>query len=64
MNLGKNRQEKLIIYEGDHPEQVVQIFAGTYGLSKEKEAKLMNVVRDQLAIVLPRIIEESGDTFA
>lgn len=61
VNLGKSRQEKLIIYEGDEPEQIVQIFAGTFGLSKEKEGKLMSVVRDQLAVLLPRIIEEAAD---
>jgi hypothetical protein len=46
VNLGKNHQERLIIYEGDNPELVVIMFARCHKLSQEKQKKLMAVVQE------------------
>ena len=46
VNLGKNQQERLIIYEGDVPELVVIMFARCHKLTAEKQRKLMGVVND------------------
>lgn len=36
VNLGKNQQEKLILFEGDDAETIVNAFSNHHGLTPEK----------------------------
>ena len=50
-----------MICEDDVPEVAVAAFSQKHNLSQEKQLKLMAVVREQLASMLPRILEEEPD---
>ncbi len=53
MNLGKQPQEKLFIYEGDIPEVAVEEFTKKHNLTADKQEKLLQVVKSQLKILYP-----------
>ena len=53
MNLGKQPQEKLFIYEGDIPEIAVDSFSKIHNLTADKQYKLLSVVKEQLAKLYP-----------
>ena len=59
MNLGHSLVSKLVVFEGDEPTSVVENFANINNLSEDKKRKLMKVVNEQMAAILPRI--EEGD---
>ena len=59
MNLGHSQASKLVVFEGDQPTAVVEAFSVANKLSDEKKRKLMKVVQEQMAVILPRI--EEGD---
>jgi hypothetical protein len=46
VNLGKQPQEKLFIYEGDIPEIAVDSFSKLHNLTADKQYKLLSVVKD------------------
>ena len=36
---------KLLLFEGDHPEEIVKCFAKVYAISENKKAKLLDIVK-------------------
>ena len=60
MNLGSNDLTKILIYEGDNEQEVVNDFCLRHNLTEEKKSKLLKVVQDQLSALLHKI-EESGE---
>lgn len=53
VNIGGDRPPgKLLLYDGDQPEEIVQVFANAYSLTESKRIKLLTIVRDQLAKIL------------
>ena len=54
VNIGNERAEsgKLLLFDGDHPDDVVNVFARVYALSENKRLKLIEIVRVQLARIL------------
>eukprot|EP00347_Sterkiella_histriomuscorum_P013184 403365686 len=57
VNLGHNQISKLVVFEGDDPNQVIEDFSRQNQLSDEKKKKLQKVVLEQMAAILPRIDE-------
>jgi hypothetical protein len=58
VNIGGGRTPgKLLIFEGDQPEEVVQCFAKVYGISENKRVKLLEIVKVQLTKILQQIGE-------
>ena len=58
VNIGGGRTPgKLLIFEGDQPEEVVQCFAKVYGISENKNVKLLDIVKVQLTKILQQIGE-------
>lgn len=61
VNIGSDRQPgKLLLFEGDSPDEVVDCFAGVYQISENKKHKLLAIVKEQLARILQRIGEAVG----
>ena len=62
VNIGNDRAEsgKLLLFDGDSPEEVVNVFARVYALSENKRLKLLDIVRVQLARILQQIGEEES----
>ena len=61
VNIGNDRAEsgKLLLFDGDSPDEVVNVFSRVYALSENKKMKLLDIVRTQLARILQQIGEES-----
>ena len=58
VNIGADRpQGRLLIFEGDCPEEVVSCFASAYQLTENKRARLLEIVKQQLTRVLEKIGE-------
>ena len=51
---------KLLLFDGDSPEEIVNCFASYYQISESKKSKLLDIVRDQLARLLQQIGEAVG----
>ena len=63
MNIGQGHPPgKLLLFEGDSPDEVVQCFADFYQLSQHKRDKLQDIVRLQLTKILQLIGEEEGSS--
>lgn len=65
VNIGNEKAEsgKLLLFDGDSPDDVVNVFARVYALSENKRLKLVDIVRVQLARILQQIGEE-GESFS
>ena len=50
--------ERIIVYEGDTAEGLSKEFCQKNGLNKEMEEKLRILLEQQIAGVLPRIVED------
>jgi hypothetical protein len=58
VNIGSNKpQGKLLIFEGDNPDEVVRVFSKYYNLSENKRIKLTQIVHLQLNQILEKIGE-------
>ena len=58
VNIGGDRTPgKLLIFEGDKPEEIVACFAKVYSISENKKLKLLDIVKVQLAKILQQIGE-------
>ena len=42
---GASSPGKLLLFEGDQPEEIVKCFAKVYGISENKKAKLLDIVK-------------------
>ena len=61
INLGKDRVERLTVYEGEDPNSVSQEFAERTGINDRMKSKLEKMLKEQLASILSRINEEEDD---
>lgn len=61
INLGKNRVERLMVYENEDPVEVAQVFATRTGINEKMKVKLEEMLKEQLAGLLSRINEEEDD---
>ena len=58
VNIGGDRAPgKLLIFEGDKPEEVVRCFGKVYQISENKQAKLLDIVKLQMTKILQQIGE-------
>jgi len=58
VNIGSNKpQGKLLLFEGDNPDEVVRVFSKYYNLSENKRIKLSKIVQVQLNQILEKIGE-------
>ena len=61
INLGKNRVERLTVFEGDNPKEVSKEFAQRTGINEKMRIKLENMLQEQLTGLLTRINEVEDD---
>jgi F0F1-type ATP synthase delta subunit len=61
VNIGKQGMERIIVYEGDTAEGLAKEFCEKNGLNKEMEEKLRMLLEQQIAGVLPKIIEDNAN---
>ncbi|CAI2375618.1 unnamed protein product [Moneuplotes crassus] len=61
INLGKERVERLTVYEGEDPSVVSAVFAEKTGINEKMRIKLENMLKDQLSSILSRINEEDEE---
>lgn len=61
VNLGKDRVERLVIYEGDDPFAVADQFCADNCLEEKKKRKLAKVIKKQLDTLLTRIDEDEDE---
>ena len=61
VNLGKDRVERLVIYDGDDPFQVANEFCEKNCLEEKKKRKLAKVIKKQLDSLLTRIEEDEDE---
>jgi hypothetical protein len=57
VNIAEGQKSKLMIFEGDDPEIVVNTFSELYNLNDLKKSKLMEIVKTQMRNILVRIGE-------
>jgi hypothetical protein len=58
VNIGSNKpQGKLLLFEGDNPDEVVRVFSKYYNLSENKRIKLSKIMQVQLNQILEKIGE-------
>ena len=61
VNLGKDRVERLVIYDGDDPFTVADEFCLKHCLEEKKKRKLAKVIKKQLDSLLTRIDEDEDE---
>ena len=61
INLGKDRVERLTVFEGENPQEVSENFAERTGINDKMKLKLENMLREQLSSILSRINEEEDE---
>ncbi len=50
--------ERIVVFEGDTAESLAKGFCQKYSLDEEMEQKLINLLDQQIAGVLPKIVED------
>lgn len=58
VNVGKNKMERIVVYEGDTAESLANKFCETHKLDKNMYDKLITLLDQQIAGVLPKIMED------
>jgi hypothetical protein len=58
VNIGKNGMERITVFEGDTAEQLASDFAKKHKLNSDMKAKLVALLDQQIAGVLPKIAED------
>lgn len=58
VNVGKNKMERIVVYEGDTAESLANKFCETHKLDKNMYDKLITLLDQQIAGVLPKIVED------
>ena len=59
VNLGPNKSERIIVYEGDTAGELAQQFAEKHGLDEGMKEKLTHLLDNQIGGLLEKIEEES-----
>lgn len=57
VNISERKQARLMVFDDDDYEEVVEVFAEYYHIGNAKKAKLGEIVRTQLAKILQNIGE-------
>ena len=58
VNIGKNGMERIVVYEGDTAESLAEKFCEKHKLDKTMRDKLIILLDQQIAGVLPKIVED------
>lgn len=58
VNIGQKGMERIVVYEGDTAEALADEFCQKHGLSEDMKAKLVGLLEQQIASVLPKIVED------
>lgn len=58
VNIGKQGMERIVVYEGDTAEGLAKEFCEKNGLTEDMEEKLKMLLEQQIAGVLPKIVED------
>jgi hypothetical protein len=58
VNIGKNGMERIVVYEGDTAESLAEQFCEKHKLNKDMKEKLKILLDQQIAGVLPKIMED------
>jgi len=58
VNLGQGRTERIVVYEGDSPEELAQKFSEEHNLDISMKGRLIELLDSQIAGLLSRIDEE------
>ena len=62
VNIGnKGSMERIVVYEGDQANTLALTFCQTHGLNDEMQEKLVILLEQQIAGVLPKIQESDED---
>ena len=57
VNIGRQGMERIVVYEGDTAESLAMDFCEANGLNSEMQQKLRHLLEQQIAGVLPKIVE-------
>ena len=58
VNIGKNGMERIVVFEGDTAESLAEQFCEKHKLNKDMKEKLKVLLDQQIAGVLPKIMED------
>ena len=58
VNIGKHGMQKIVVYDGDSAEYLADQFCQKYGLNSDMKEKLRRLLDEQIAGVLPKIVED------
>ena len=58
INLGGDEQERIVVFEGDTAEDLARSFCVEHNLDDETMEKLTELLKQQMAGVLPKILED------
>jgi len=58
VNIGKNGMERIVVYEGDTAEGLAIKFCEKHNLNEDMKEKLKVLLDQQIAGVLPKILED------
>ena len=58
VNIGKSGMERIVVYEGDTAESLAEQFCQKHKLNKDMKEKLKVLLDQQIAGVLPKIMED------
>ena len=60
VNIGKKGTERIVVYEGDTAESLAAEFSAKHNLKPEMKDKLITLLEQQIAGVLPKIMEDDN----
>ena len=58
VNIGKSGTERIVVYEGDTAQSLAEEFCLKHNLKPEMKEKLILLLEQQIAGVLPKIVED------
>lgn len=58
MNLGPNKTERIVVYDGDTAEELAEQFARIHCLDNNMKSKLTQLLDSQIGSILEKIDEE------
>ena len=61
VNIGKQGMERIVVYEGDTAEGLARDFCQQNGLPPDMQEKLKMLLEQQIAGVLPKIVEDDAN---
>ena len=64
VNLGPDKAERIVVYDGDTAESLADAFTEKHGLSEMMRGKLVALLETEIAGLLSKIEEETGSDFS